>query len=61
MSLIFFSEKGVGRKMLAVIIAVMLASVGSARHVPRVPEVLHPPVPQEGKYQEEEKKKRVAT
>jgi hypothetical protein len=38
--------------MLAVIIGVMLASVGSARNVPYVPEVLHPPVPQEGKYEE---------
>ncbi|XP_023724085.1 uncharacterized protein LOC111873534 isoform X2 [Cryptotermes secundus] len=36
-------------KMLAVIISVMLASVGSARYVPYVPEVLHPPVPQEAR------------
>jgi hypothetical protein len=35
--------------MLAVIIGVMLAGVISARNVPHVPEVLHPPVPQEGK------------
>jgi hypothetical protein len=41
--------------MLAVIIGVMLASVGSARYVPYVPEVLHPPVPQEGKYEEKER------
>jgi hypothetical protein len=42
--------------MLTVVISVMLASVGSARNVLYVPAVLHPPVPQEGKYEE-----RVAT
>jgi hypothetical protein len=37
--------------MLAVIVGVMLASVGSARNLPYVPAVLHPPVPQEGEYE----------
>jgi hypothetical protein len=55
MSMIFFREAN--GKMLAVIIVVMLASVGSARNIPYVPEVLHPPVPEEGKYEE----KRVVT
>jgi hypothetical protein len=50
MSMIFFRETN--GKMLAVIIVVMLASVGSGRNIPYVPEVLHPPVPEEGKYEE---------
>jgi hypothetical protein len=40
------------KKIITVLLTVMLASLGSARSVPYVPAVVHPPIPEEGKYEE---------
>jgi hypothetical protein len=36
-----------------VIFGAVLAAVGSARHLPNVPAVVHPPVPQDGEYEDD--------
>jgi hypothetical protein len=37
---------------LMVLITAMLASLGTARNIPYVPDVVYPPTPQEGKYEQ---------